>query len=249
MKYEIKTVGKDAIQLTTYDERWYLKTDEKTKTTLFVPSVTWIVSYYPKGIGFMKWLASKGWDEAESIKTDAGEKGSKIHQAVEMLLNGEEIKHSHKFMKFGNYGEALEEELTGEEYEAIYSFQKWYELFEPKIIKTEFPVFTEKYAGTVDFICEIKGEKYLIDLKTSQFVWPSHELQVSAYNHALGGKYKTAILQIGYAKNKAGYKFTEIADKYDLFEATYQIWENEVSKKQPLQKDLPLSLSLKIKKK
>ena len=68
-KMIIDTKTKGIVQITTVDERWYLKKDK------FVPSSTWIANYYPKGIGFNKWLASKGWDRAEALKQEAGEKG------------------------------------------------------------------------------------------------------------------------------------------------------------------------------
>jgi hypothetical protein len=54
------------IQITTADERWYVKESRDSKTDLpsyqYVRSVTWIAESYPKGVGFYKWLASQGWD-------------------------------------------------------------------------------------------------------------------------------------------------------------------------------------------
>ena len=83
------------VQITTYDERWYAHEvkDPITgiPTVIFVPSVTWVAESYPKGIAFYKWLADKGWDEAEAIKEAAGDKGSKVHHAIEDLLAGREV--------------------------------------------------------------------------------------------------------------------------------------------------------------
>ena len=70
MKRIIKTVNeeKKIVQITVEDERWYSKPNpEKEEELIYVPSVTWIASYYPKGERFYKWLASKGWDEAEAL--------------------------------------------------------------------------------------------------------------------------------------------------------------------------------------
>jgi hypothetical protein len=51
-----------------------------------VPSVTWISGFWPKGIGFYKWLADKGWDEAEAAKQAAGDKNEKsLTYALEKL--------------------------------------------------------------------------------------------------------------------------------------------------------------------
>ena len=101
----------------------------------------------------------------------------------------------------------------------------------------------EGYAGTIDLVCEIDGELYIVDLKTSQYVWPEHEIQISAYKHAYDKGAKLAILQLGYRRNQKGWKFTEVDDKYNLFQAAKQIWKNEVGNQKPLQKDYPLRTS------
>jgi len=104
----------------------------------------------------------------------------------------------------------------------------------------------EGYAGTVDMVVEIEGELWIIDLKTSQSVWPSHELQVSAYKHAIPmmEDAKLAILQLGYRRNKDGFKFTEINDQYSLFLSTKEIWAKETAGEKPHQKDYPMSINL-----
>lgn len=253
MKKEIRQVSKDIVQITTFDERWYVRgTINELEGKLeneFVPSVTWIASYYPKGIAFYKWLADKGWDEAESLKASAGNKGSKIHQAIEKLLNGEEIRMESKFL---NKESNIEEELTAEEYEAIMSFVDWYNEVKPEIISAEQVVFNDEYgyAGTIDLICKIDGQLYIVDFKTGQSIWAEYELQLSAYKNAvnLGDDIKLAILQVGYKKNKKLYKFTEIDDKFNLFLSAKNIWENECANIQPKQKDYPTSLKVVVNK-
>jgi hypothetical protein len=74
MKKEIREVKDGIVQITTVDERWYvkaLKDEEGILKVVFVPSITWIAGHYPKGIAFYKWLAGKGWDEAEALKQSA----------------------------------------------------------------------------------------------------------------------------------------------------------------------------------
>lgn len=260
MKIEVRVVNKDKqiIQITTPDERWYAKPLKKKITSMadykFVPSVTWIAGYYPKGTQFYKWLASKGWDEAESIKNAAGNKGSKVHQAIGMYLAGDKIKIDDKFL---NQDTKQLERLTVEEYDCILSFVDWWAtLINPEILVNDTSdgsglgtVFNdiENYAGTVDLLAKIDGELWLIDFKTSQQVWPEHEIQISAYKHAtlpVQGSPRLGILQIGYRKNKNGYKFTEIEDKYDIFLAAKKIWANETAGERPKQKDYPLFVQL-----
>ena len=251
MKKEIRETKEGIIQITTWDERWYAKSkmDEKTGLPIyeFVPSVTWIAGYYPKGIAFYKWLAQKGWDEAEAIKTAAGDKGSKVHFAITDLLAGKEVAMDGKYL---NKTSGKEEELTLEEYECLMSFVDWFKKTKPKVLANELVVFNEEYgyAGTIDLIAEIDGEKYIIDVKTGANIWPEHELQISAYLHGQPEKHKLALLQLGYKRNKNGWKFTEIEDKFDLFLSARKIWQNECGEDRPRQKDFPLVLSLKEEK-
>lgn len=252
MKKIIKEVNKEKgiAQITIMDERWYAKEIKNEKTGLpeiqFVPSVTWICGFYPKGIAFYKWLADKGWNEAEAIKQAAGDKGSKVHLAIEDLIDGKEIAMDAKYM---NKSTGQEEELTLEEYDCLISFVSWFNVVKPKVIQKEIVVWNDEYnyAGTVDLIAEIENEIWVIDFKTGQYVWPEHELQLSAYKHAVDPFKKSpklAILQLGYRRNKNGYKFTEIEDKFNLFLSAREIWTNETASVEVFKKDYPLLLSL-----
>ncbi len=266
MKKVIKEVDKNRgiIQVTIADERFYLQQQMNEETGipeyLGVPSVTWITQSYPKGIGYMKWLADKGWDEAEAIKVAAGDKGSKVHLAIEAILRGEEVRIDSRFMSKES---GQEEELTLEECDAIKSFVAWRDQTKPEIIASEIVVFSKEhgYAGTVDFICRINGELWIIDFKTSRQIWPSHELQVSAYKQGMSefqGHFEgnpdfaganLAILQIGYPLNKAGWKFTIIEDQFDMFLATKKIWFKEHGGEAITKKDYPIVLSPAVKTK
>ena len=238
MLYERRVVDqeKGIIQITTEDERWYFFQEKEEE--FYIPSETWICGYYPKGIAYHKWLASKGWDEAEALKEAAGEKGTYTHKGISMLLDS-------KTVRFNTIVE--DRELTTEEYYNLMTFTKWYKKTKPRTIANEKTVFAEdrRHAGTVDFICEINKEVWIVDFKTSQNVWPSHILQLTGYCMALGIPARLGILQIGYKRNKDGFKFTEVPFSPDLWEATYKIWQYEVGNVKPLQRDYPLELSLK----
>lgn len=248
MKKEIRKISDDGktVQITVADERWYIKTNEDGSTVEY-PSVTWIADNYPKGVGFYMWLAKKGWDESESIKESAGNRGTKVHQAISELLLGNAIAMDGT-LRNSDTGEP--EPITLEEYEAIMSFADWHKETKPKVLANEIAVFNEKerYAGTIDLLCEIEGEKWLIDFKTSADIWPSHELQISAYKHAdIDSEMKPeklGILQVGYRRNKKKFKFTEIEDQFDLFLAAKMIWKKECSNVTTFVKDYPTSITL-----
>lgn len=247
------------IQVTISDERWYLKSVTNPITDIpeyiGVPSVTWIAQSYPKGTAYYRWLAEHGWDEAEAIKTAAGDKGSKVHLAIEAILRGEEVRIDSQFMSKEN-GQL--EELTLEECDCLLSFVAWHKEANPTALASEIVVFSDShgYAGTVDFVCRIGDQFWIIDFKTSQQIWPSHELQLSAYKRAFvtgensvdgfdPADIHLAILQVGYRKNKAGFKFTEIEDKFSLFLSAQEIWRNEHAGEAPTKKDYPVIISPK----
>lgn len=245
------------VQITTDDERFYVREgkDEKTGLPIHVykPSVTWIVSYAPKGIGYYKWLAEHGWDEAESIKKERGKYGSRVHKAVESLLNGEKIEMNTEFAD--PYTGELQS-LTFQEYDAVLSFADWWAELNTKhddieIIEIEHTIWNEQedFAGTIDLILRIDGEYWIIDFKTSKYIWMSHEMQVSAYRHSIDfgdAPVRTAILQLGYNKNKKNYKFTETEDRWTQFLAAREFWRIENDGKKPFQKDYPLFISLNL---
>lgn len=255
MKKEIRTIDKDRgiLQITTVDERWYIRdmTDPATGEScpLFVPSVTWICDHYPKGVAFYKWLASKGWDEAESIKNAAGEKGSRVHKAIQDLIEGKEIAID---AQYPSISDEEPRELSFEEYDAVISFARWYQEKKPELLSCEFNVWGDGYAGTVDLLCRIEDQIYIVDFKTSAYIWPSHELQISAYKHALEletpglADIKLAILQVGYKLNKRRFKFTEVEDQYAEFLAAKVIWAKEQKGVEPHQKDYPMSVRLDL---
>src|SRR3954462_1635790 len=167
------------IQVTIADERWYVKEERDGKTELptlrYVPSVTWIAGHYPKGVQFYKWLAEHGWDESQAIKQAAGDKGSKVHDAISAILRGEEVRIDSKFL---NRSTEQEEELTLEECDAIKSFVDWRNEVKPVSIAWDVTIFSSKYgyAGTIDYICEIDGVTYIVDFKTSANVWPEYHM-------------------------------------------------------------------------
>jgi hypothetical protein len=261
-------------QITVADERWYMKPDTHpvsgVPTMKAVPSVTWIADYWPNKF-LENWRAEKGIDEAEAIKRAAGEKGGAVHLAIEKILNGEEFRIDTKIedKNRSTEQELVTRDLTFEELVCVQSFIDWRNEVKPEVIATETTVFSDinNYAGTVDFVCRIDGIPYVIDFKTSKQVSRAHELQVSAYRVALeNGEnplyeknangtetnklvnvsgLKTAILQLGYTRNKNGYKFTEIDDAFPLFKVAQQIWKAEIGDNTPgfTKRDFPIVLS------
>jgi len=240
-------------QITTQDERFYARrikiSEDDAGVWDFVPSVTWVCSFYPKGVNFYRWLAGKGWDEAEEIKANAGDRGSKVHQAIGVLLSGGVVEMDDSFE---NPRTLEQEPLTASEYECLMSFVGWFQETRPEVLDFEYTVWNEKYryAGTIDLKCRIKGKVWIIDIKTSPEIWPAFELQVSAYRQAEPvsaeerKNIKLAILQVGYRRNKKGWRFVPVRNQFALFLAARRIWKKETDGQKPLQREYPLKLSL-----
>ncbi len=237
MKLEIRKIDekRGMMQVTIADERWYINEEEK----ISVPSVTWISSYYYTSPYLIKWIADKGLDEAEAVKVAAGDKGSRVHKAIDMWLDGVEIKIDTKIMHDG-----LEQELSAEENVCFKSFLDWYQETKPKIIGHDYVLYGDGYGGTVDIKCEIDGELGILDLKTSQAVYKGHELQISAYKHADPDKDKIQklwILQIGYRRNEKKFKLNEVEDKFKLFLNAKETWTEENKDATPKYIEFPLT--------
>lgn len=250
MKRDIREIIGNRLQITTADERWYAREVNRASGKAewdFVPSVSWVSGHYPKGREFYKWLAGNGWSESEEIKALAGDKGTKVHQAINRLICGGIVAMEDLFENPRTY---QTEPLTPEEYFCVMTFHEWFEKTRPEVIAAEYTVWNERlrYAGTVDLKCRIDGVVWIVDFKTSKDIWPSMEIQLAAYKHAdssLPKNSRLAILQVGYTRNKIQkYKFTPIADQFDLFMAARKIWVRECDGQKPFQRDYPLSLSL-----
>lgn len=246
MKYELRiTKDPNIVQITTVDERWYQKKD----TMLFFPSVTWITNSVPKDYGFLLALGTKGWDEMQRLKEEKGEKGGRVHNAIErLLINGTIELDDHLPDADGN-----EKELSAEEWEAVMSFAAWMEELRDscngdlELLGLETVGINEEhhFAGTRDIRLRVGEQTWTIDLKTSPAIYLSHIVQLSAYGQFPDAlEDKLAILQVGYGKNKKGYKFTAIEPRFDLFLAAMTFWREKNEEATPYQRDYPRRLEL-----
>lgn len=153
-------------QINWLDERYYLIND------IYYPSTTFILDSYPKGAAFAEFLKMAG-QQAKYIANKAAEAGSRVHKAIEYLSIGMEVLWDEKI-----YDEP--------EWAAICKFKEFYETHKVKVIGTEVIVYSEKYkyAGTIDLICEINEEVWLIDHKFAKGIYSSGWLQLAAYKSA-----------------------------------------------------------------
>ena len=243
MKHERREINKDTglVQITLENERWY--GDDISKT--YYPSSSWICSVWPKGYQLMKWIADNGWEESQKIKNEAGERGSNVHEGISLLLLNQELH-------IDNY--------SYEEWMAIMSFVAWWKKTKPTLLATEVSGINHEvgYGGTIDLICMINNELWVIDYKTSQSIYKEYELQISSYGELAKCidigldiskmPINLGILQIGYKLNKQKYKFKKIENQMDLFLSAKKIWAEENKNQNPRQIEMPITLSISINK-
>ena len=224
----ILEISDDATQITLPDSRYYRRNGK------YYPSVTYVLGYYPKGKFFENWLKQVGFS-ADYIVKKAAEEGTQVHELAEAYLNGEELNF---------LDERGRPQYNPDVWQMFLRFVEFWETFKPTLIETEVHIFSDelKVAGTCDLIVEINGELWLLDLKTSNSLHKSYDLQLASYAKALeeskGIKIdRTGILWLKAntrsASNKKGvYQgkgwqvkvIDEIDKNFELFQMIYKLY-------------------------
>ena len=119
-----------------------------------------------------------------------------------------------------------------------------------------------KFAGTADIVCKMNGEVWLIDLKTSNSIHKSYDLQLASYAKGLeesrGIKIeRTGILWLkaqsrGPSKQKKviqgkGWKLLqidEIEKNFELFKLIYRLYELENPNTEPIYNSYPTTVKV-----
>jgi hypothetical protein len=164
-------------KINSYDENWYTR-DGKT----YYPSVTTYLSAYPKGAGFYKWLKGEGFN-AEKVLEEATRQGSMVHNMIERFLKGESIDYAEE--------QKLNPGITFYDWTLFMKFIDFMKLCRPKPLGVEIPLVDGhiRTGGTLDFPCMINGQRWLIDHKTSNYVWHTQYIQLHVYVHMWNKKF------------------------------------------------------------
>lgn len=236
----ILEISEDAKQITMPDSRYYRRNGE------YYPSVTYVLSYYPKGKHFEDWLKKVGYS-SEHIVKKAGEQGTQVHEMIESYLEGEELTF------LGAHGRPI---YHPDVWQMFLRFVEWWELYNPTLIETEVHLFSDKLkvAGTCDMVCEIEinGEKqlWIIDYKTSNHLQTVYDLQTSVYGQMYEECYgkkadRHGILWLKSSKRKAsegkmqgkGWEMYESSrtpeENLDIFSTVKKLFDLENPKHKP----------------
>ena len=214
----ILNVDPNSKRVNINDNRFYSRNDN------YYPSVTSILQFLPKGKFFETWLKDVGHN-ADIIARKAADEGTQVHDAIERYLEGEKITW---FDKDGN------SQYSMDVWKMILKFVDFWETYEPTLIESEIHLYSDKYkfAGTCDLVLEINGEKWLIDIKTSNSIHTSYDLQTASYSVAWGETFeekidRAGILWLKSSKRGEDKKGKKIQGKgWELFESERSIEEN-----------------------
>lgn len=221
---------------------------------VFYPSVTTVLQYMPKNKFFETWLKDVGHN-ADIIMKRAGEEGTAVHNAVEQLVNGEEVEW------MDEYGNARYNLLV---WQMILKFADFWTTYKPSLVLSEEFLFSDefKYAGTADLVVDLGGEKWLIDIKTSNSYHKSFELQVAAYAKAYTEMTGEKIDRVGILWLKSlkrgpsrkegeyqgkGWELKEVTDidkNHELFMLIYQLYKLDNEETEPLLNSYPTTVKL-----
>jgi len=163
----ILEISDDAQQITLPDSRYYRRNGK------YYPSVTYVLGYYPKGKHFENWLKQVGFASDHIVKK-AAEEGTQVHELCEAYLNGEELKF---------LDDKERPQYNPDVWQMFLRFVEFWETFKPVLIETEVHLFSDKLkvAGTCDLIVSIDNKLWLLDIKTSNQLQTTYELQTAVY--------------------------------------------------------------------
>jgi hypothetical protein len=177
IKDKLKTgqyfLDEESKQLTLLDVRFYTPDGGIN----YFPSVTTILDAYPKTAAFYEWLKKMGGD-ADSIRDEAGIKGSVVHQLTEAYDKGETVS------LIDLDGRIRYKSSEWKMFERYVDFRN---TVEPQILRREYNIISPRLGtgGTIDsnvlFNYRKLQGKYIIDLKTSNNIQDHYWCQGAAY--------------------------------------------------------------------
>lgn len=252
--------------ITIFDQHFY-KVSNADGTTYYVPSVTTILGVLNKA-GLTNWYKQVGLN-ADVIMNDAAERGSRIHEAIDMAIKGKQILYSPKNIQYHKVISDNDIEIEKDtEYIQIYRALNFLNSLSYDSIKGEqnFVSNQYNYGGTIDVVIDLSYTQRvklstttkvdisgcgIIDWKTGN-PYPEHLLQVSAYAKMLeentGKKVEWAMVFYTNTKSKFGWsakvlESREIDKKFAQFLNVKKVYDdNPLSA--PREYDIPFKIAL-----
>jgi hypothetical protein len=239
--------SEDNKQVNVLDQRFYRREGK------YYPSVSSILNYFPKNQFFHSWLKDVGHNSDIIAQKAAGE-GTQVHNAVEAFLNGEEINW------LDEYGNA---KYNLDVWRMILKFADFWNTHKPELIATEYHLFSDEheFAGTADLVVRLFDNIWLLDLKTSNSLHTSYDLQLAAYAQAWNETHNEKVTHTGILWVKAntrgegkgdkiqgkGWELKVVSDiesNFKMFKNIQEIYKLENPNSKPMTELLPTSVKI-----
>lgn len=222
------------------NNHWY---ESLNHPGVYYPSATTILgAAYPTGIGLAMYLAEQeSWEASQETLKKAGERGTNVHRATELLEQGKEIQM---------------EAYSTEEYQMILGFLQWYAEYNPVPIHTEKAMSSDVYkvGGSMDRLYMIDGCRVVVDFKTSKKILRKFHIQTAIYDRLITEidgvqPDKTAVLRLRNI-GKSLYQYEErtreeIDADWGIYTHVRAIWDDMYPNAKPKILELPKIVSLK----
>jgi len=237
----------DNKQINVLDNRFYRRNDK------YYASVTSILNYFPKNQFFHSWLKDVGHN-SDIIANKAAGEGTQVHNAVEAFLNGEEINW------LDEYDNA---KYNLDVWRMIMRFADFWNTHKPELVATEYHLFSDEheFAGTADLVVRMFDQLWLLDLKTSNSLHTSYDLQLAAYATAWNETHNEKVTHTGILWVKANTRgegkggkiqgkgwelkiISDIENNFKMFKNIQEIYKLENPDHKPFTELLPTSIKI-----
>jgi hypothetical protein len=234
-------------QITFKDQRYY------EVGGIFCPSVTTILECYPKGAEYYSWLKKVG-EESDNVRDAAGERGSNVHKMTELYDEGHEVSLvSNERLQWSISEWSMFTRYT--EFRAQVAPAMKIHQIEMNLVDVDL-----REGGTLDRYVDIDGKHMIIDIKTSNAIYPSYWLQLAAYRRMFQRKSGIAIDAVGILWLNAKTRGTAVnkiqgqgwqlllkedsSDDLELYDCTKKLWWSQNKNVAP--KDISYKLTHKL---
>lgn len=180
----------EVMKLEINDDHYYYIFNEKNKTGTFMAGVTSVLGEAaPVEFGLREYWKMNTKEAGEEFFNATGERGSKLHAAVDDLINDIELN-------------LKEDYQTAYEKKALLAWHRWFRIFKPTDIWSEFIVASEKYmiAGTVDIKCMATAINAALALNPDRYL--SIDPITGEITQKISKRHKTTVLQADVKEGK-----------------------------------------------
>lgn len=164
--------------------------------------------------GLIGWAYNRGKEGKSLRDTDALDIGTIAHKMIEADLRNKEFKMPD-----------TSKEIIDKIENCFLAWIEWKDTVGIQMIESEKSLISEKYGfgGTID-VADVKKVISILDLKTSEAIYPEHRIQISAYGNLWNENFPDKRIQAYYilklGKNDGSFSYNywpELNQEWEVF--------------------------------